>query len=135
MQTVVGKHYILELYGCAPELLNDADYVREGVVGAARAAGLTLLDLVSHHFAPQGVTAVGLLAESHLSIHTWPEHELAAADLFSCGKEATPNLACDYLIEYFRARDHTLRVLTRGAKAQRDRSPSWPATDDASAGT
>ena len=78
---------------------------------------VTLLKLSSHQFHPQGVTAVGLLAESHLSIHTWPEHGYAAVDVFTCGEEARPQQACDYLVKRFAARRHSLVVLPRGVGA------------------
>lgn len=74
----------------------------------------TLLKLSSHQFYPQGVTALALLAESHLSIHAWPEHGYAAVDIFTCGEDARPHQACEYLVERFAARQHSLVVLPRG---------------------
>ena len=75
----------------------------------------TLLQLVSHQFEPQGVTALALLAESHMSIHTWPENGYAAIDVFTCGRTATPEAACAFLVEQFGAARHRLKVLSRGA--------------------
>ena len=110
----VGTHCILELHGCPRELLDDVLFVRDSVGQAAKHGMSTLLDLTSHKFEPQGVTAIGLLAESHLSIHTWPEHNYAAADIFTCGDDATPKQACAYLVRRFVAEDHSLVVLRRG---------------------
>jgi S-adenosylmethionine decarboxylase len=72
---------------------------------------------VSHKFHPQGVTALGLLSESHISIHTWPEHGYAAADVFTCGDRANPQRACNYLLKAFEATRHSLTKLVRGPEA------------------
>lgn len=113
--TLAGTHYILELYGCPAELLDNHDFVRDAVRQASEYAQSTLLDITSHKFHPQGVTAIGLLAESHLSVHTWPEHGYAAIDIFTCGRESTPDAACDFLVRHFQAERHSLLVLPRGA--------------------
>ncbi|HEY9825852.1 MAG TPA: adenosylmethionine decarboxylase, partial [Stenomitos sp.] len=68
----VGFHCILELYDCSKALLNDADFVRQSLRDAATQAKATLLNEVLHQFEPQGITALALLSESHISIHTWP---------------------------------------------------------------
>ena len=69
----VGKHCILELYNCDPAKLDDEAFLRTAITSAAKRAGATLLNLITHRFEPQGVTGLALLAESHISIHTWPE--------------------------------------------------------------
>ena len=66
----IGKHCILELYGCCPAKLDDEAFLRSTITAAVQRAGATLLHLITHHFEPQGVTGLALLAESHLSIHT-----------------------------------------------------------------
>ncbi|MCP4591521.1 MAG: adenosylmethionine decarboxylase [bacterium] len=115
--TPVGTHCILELHGCRSDRLNDAGFVREAIEHASQRSLSTLLNLTSHQFEPQGVTAVGLLAESHLSIHTWPEHGYAAVDIFTCGENARPREACEYLAGCFEADKHSLVVLPRGIGA------------------
>jgi S-adenosylmethionine decarboxylase len=90
----VGKHCILELYDCDPGKLNDEAFIRTSIATAAKEAGATVLHLISHHFQPQGVTGLVLLAESHLSIHTWPESGYAAVDVFTCGDHTMPDRAC-----------------------------------------
>ena len=109
-----GIHCIFELYGCPYELLDDEDFVRASVEQASEKALSTLLSLNSHKFSPQGVTAVGLLAESHLAIHTWPEMNYAAVDIFTCGEFADPRKACDFLVGRFKAERHSIIVLERG---------------------
>ena len=68
-----GKHFLLELYKCDYEKLNDESFLRCTLNNAAKLANATVLNLISNKFEPQGVTAIALLAESHISIHTWPE--------------------------------------------------------------
>ena len=82
---MVGKHCILELYDCDPSKLDDEVFLRSAITQAAERAGATLLNLITHQFQPQGVTGLALLAESHISIHTWPEAGYAAVDVFTCG--------------------------------------------------
>lgn len=117
-------HCIVELYGCPEHLLNDREFVQRTLREAAAQGLSTLITDVAHQFTPQGVTALGLLAESHIAIHTWPEHRYAAADVFTCGHRADPVRACEYLVRAFRARSHSLRTIPRG----------MPVTPSASAG-
>ncbi|MCP4711787.1 MAG: adenosylmethionine decarboxylase [Planctomycetes bacterium] len=114
-----GIHCILELCGCPNELLNDELFVCEALKKATRKSLSTLLQLSSHKFEPQGVTAIGLLAESHISIHTWPEQNYAAVDIFTCGDSADPEPACEYLIREFQAQQHHQLFISRGEGAPR----------------
>lgn len=81
----VGTHLLLEGWGAPAEVLNDPLRVRVALQATVAAGDLTLRRLVLEQFEPQGITAIALLAESHLAIHTWPERGLFAADLFHCG--------------------------------------------------
>ena len=112
-QPFQSKHLLLELYGCNYEKLDDESFVRCTLNNSAKLAKAKVLNLISNKFEPQGVTAIALLAESHLSIHTWPESLYAAVDIFTCGQNMKPDLACQYLIEYFRVEEHFLRVINR----------------------
>lgn len=112
----VGMHCILELHGCRTELLDNETFLRRALTEASRHGMSTLLKLGSHKFDPQGVTAFALLAESHLSIHTWPESGYAAVDAFTCGDTANPRKACEYLVEALEATAHSLTVLPRGGE-------------------
>lgn len=109
----VGRHCIAELYDGCPEKLNSESFIREALTEAANRSGATLLSLTSHNFTPQGVTALALLSESHLSIHTWPELGYAAVDAFTCGAHTDPEIACLYLKEALVAERYTLKMLER----------------------
>ena len=109
----VGKHCILELYGCSPAKLDDESFLRSTITAAVQQAGATLLNLITHQFAPQGITGLALLAESHLSIHTWPEAGYAAVDVFTCGDHTMPERACLVLQQELEARGHSLRSFQR----------------------
>jgi len=108
-----SKHLLLELYRCDFEKLNDESYLRCILNRAAKLANAKVLNLISNKFEPQGVTAIALLAESHISIHTWPESNYSAVDIFTCGKNMMPEIASQYLIEYLMAKEHSLRVIER----------------------
>ena len=110
-----SKHFLLELYKCDYEKLNDESFLRCTLNNAAKFANATVLNLISNKFEPQGVTAIALLAESHLSIHTWPEANYSAVDIFTCGQNMKPEISCEYLIEALMAKEHLLRVIHRNA--------------------
>jgi len=112
-QAPIGKHCILELYDCSRSKLNDEAFLRSTITAAVQRAGATLLQLITHHFEPQGVTGLALLAESHLSIHTWPESGYAAVDVFTCGDHTMPERACAELIDALEAQRHSLRSFQR----------------------
>ena len=108
-----SKHFLLELYRCDYVKLDDESFLRCTLNNAAKLANAKVLNLISNKFQPQGVTAIALLAESHLSIHTWPELHYSAIDIFTCGQNMKPEISCKYLIEALMAREHLLRVINR----------------------
>ena len=112
-----SKHLLLELYGCDYKKLNDESYLRCTLNRAAKLANATVLNLISNKFEPQGVTAIALLAESHISIHTWPESKYSAVDIFTCGQSMSPELASQYVIEALKAEEHFLRIIERDPPA------------------
>ena len=115
-----GISYLIELFECPPDVLDD-DLLIEATVGeAVEHANATLLHQESRRFEPQGVTAFALLSESHISIHTWPELGYAAIDIFTCGKRAMPERACDFLVGALEAGRHSVRQVERGVGLQQD---------------
>jgi S-adenosylmethionine decarboxylase len=109
------KHCVAELYRADSEKLNDEAFVREALANAADLANATLIDIRTHPFDPQGITGFALLAESHISIHTWPECGFAAIDAFTCGDRTKPDVACSYLADAFLARGHSISIIERGS--------------------
>lgn len=92
----IGTHILCELSGCTEELLNHHVLVGKFMTEAALRAGATIVHDFFHQFSPQGVSGVLVLAESHFSIHTWPEQRYAALDFYTCGL-MQPELACEYM--------------------------------------
>ncbi len=113
LEDIVGKHCILELYGCDSAKLNDEAFVRTSVTSASKIAGAKLLNMITHRFDPQGITGLALLAESHISIHTWPESKYAAIDVFTCGEKTMPQKACELLAKQFESTSHVLNSFIR----------------------
>ena len=110
----LGKHLLLELQDCDREVLNDLGYLRSVMIEAAVECGATVLGESFHPFSPQGVSGVVVIAESHLSIHTWPEYGYAAADIFTCGTTVQPEKAAEVLVEKLSAKNHSIIEMQRG---------------------
>jgi S-adenosylmethionine decarboxylase len=106
-----GVHLIIDLHGA--EGLNDIDLIDATLRRCVAAARATLLHLHLHHFHPNGVSGVAVLAESHISIHTWPDLGYAALDVFMCGK-AEPEACIPILRKAFKARRVAVNELLRG---------------------
>jgi len=107
----LGAHYIADLYGCRG--LSDPVFIERSLSRSALAANATILQSRFHHFAPGGVTGVLVLAESHISVHTWPEHDFAAVDIFMCGNAAIDK-AIDIIKEEWRPRRMVSKTIMRG---------------------
>ena len=110
----VGLHLLLELKECNPRLLNDMDFIRQALLNTAHDVGATVVGESFHRFSPQGVTGILAIAESHISIHTWPEFGYAAADIFACGSTFRPKQAAEILIERFESKDPDIIEVQRG---------------------
>ena len=110
----LGRHLLLELNGCNTKLLNDIKRVEEILVAGAKIAQATIIGTHFHQFSPFGISGVVVIAESHLAIHTWPEHGYAAVDIFTCGETLRPEAAVQYLVDKFQSRQPSLMELKRG---------------------
>jgi S-adenosylmethionine decarboxylase len=109
-----GIHLLADLGGVAPALLVDAGAIDALLRQAALGAGAQILHSHFHSFGPgQGITGVLLLAESHISIHTWPEHGFAAADIFMCGA-AQPQRALAIIEAALQPATRSVRTVARG---------------------
>jgi len=114
----LGRHELVELYGCEPGVLDDEGAIRRVMLEAAASSGATVVGERFHKFSPQGVSGVVVLAESHLAVHTWPEHGYAALDLFTCGAQLDTDACFRHLAESLGCRHRTSSVLSRGARAE-----------------
>jgi S-adenosylmethionine decarboxylase len=108
----MGKHYLLNLYECSFVLLNDEHFLMDLLQNAAIASGATVVQTIYKKFEPQGVTVLCLLSESHISIHTWPEEEKAAVDIYTCG-DCNPKIGCDIIIKQLQSTNHCLKYIER----------------------
>jgi S-adenosylmethionine decarboxylase len=105
-------HLIADLEG--PKFIEDAKEVERILWEAAKAANNTPLQATVYKFPVQGITGVILLAESHIAIHTWPEHDYIAVDIFTCGRKTQPEKALEYFIKVFKPRRVKSQLIDRG---------------------
>jgi S-adenosylmethionine decarboxylase proenzyme len=128
---ILGRHLVAEYTNCRPEVLNDAALLERSLLEAVRKSGATVVDSVFHRYAPQGVSGVIVIAESHMSIHTWPEYNYAAVDFFTCGRTVDPYLAHEHLRKMLGDADACVTELPRGIPSDTDEmiqhKPSEPA--------
>lgn len=110
----LGRHILAEFYSCTSKALDDTSGIEALMVEAANKAGATIINSSFHHFSPAGVSGVVVIQESHLAIHTWPEYRFAAVDIFTCGREADPQAALDYLKHKLQAARVEMREESRG---------------------
>ena len=118
MVDALGRHLLLELSGCPYTLLNDVDFIRKNILTAAEKAKVTVISDSFNRFNPQGISGMVIIAESHISIHTWPEYRYAAVDIFTCGDSAMPDRALGHIIEALRPEDHKIYVVKRGVLSE-----------------
>ena len=107
------KHILFDLEECPYDLLDDERFVRNSLFHASIASNSEIIKIDFHKFYPQGVTGYALLADSHLSIHTWPEKGIAKCDIFTCSAKSKPEKAVEYLIEAFKATKSTSQEYER----------------------
>lgn len=116
----LGRHLLAEFTGCDPARLADLEHITAAMLGAAEAAGATIITHNFHHFSPLGVSGAVIIAESHLAIHTWPEYRFAAVDLFTCVSRVEPRKAMVFLKEALGAEDLEVLEYQRGPLKQLD---------------
>ncbi len=110
----LGRHLLVELFSCNVDILDDLEKIEVLMKEAARLSGATIVESVFHRFQPHGISGVVVIAESHLAIHTWPEHGYAALDFFTCGADIDYWMAHDFLKKAFMAGDSEVKELLRG---------------------
>ena len=114
MNKSLSTHLLLDMFECDRIILNDCKAIESILLAAAKEAKTTVLHSHFHKFSPQGVSGFAMIAESHLSIHTWPEDNFAAADIFVCGDTTLIEKAKDYFIGVFKPRRVESKKIDRG---------------------
>lgn len=117
---ILGNHVICEAFECNSDYLNDEERIRRILHEAAKIAHTDLRDIMLEKFTPYGITAVAIVSESHLSIHTWPELGYAAIDVFTCGTRSDPVAAAEYIAEQFDSTFVTRNEIKRGVILHRN---------------
>jgi S-adenosylmethionine decarboxylase len=108
----MGKHLLLEVYDVDFEAINNVELLQNAMIGGINRAKMTILNVFSHCFIPQGCTVVIALAESHVSCHTWPENGCLAIDVYTCG-EGNPRLIALEILKYLNSDSYSIREITR----------------------
>lgn len=119
----IGRHLIAEFYECDCDVLDNVETVRAAMLEAAVSIGATVMGDAFHRYAPQGVSGTILIAESHLSVHTWPEAGYAAVDIYTCGG-LDPRSGFRLLETRLSAGDSRMQEIARGVPA--DLEPGRP---------
>ena len=111
--TPKGIHYLLECSGIDISILTNKDLLENILHQGAIEAGATIVESTIHEFNPYGLSGVIVIAESHIAIHTWPEHHYAAIDIFTCGDALIAEKIYQNLIQLLKPTKHTHQVITR----------------------
>jgi S-adenosylmethionine decarboxylase proenzyme len=114
MESPFGKHILAEYSECECTFLDSEPDIRSLMLEAATRSGATVVGDIFHHFSPQGVTGVVVVAESHLAIHTWPEFGYASVDLFTCGTRVDPWIGFEYIKEKLQSKRWVSKEIARG---------------------
>jgi S-adenosylmethionine decarboxylase len=118
----LGVHCIAEFYNCDAAILNNHKHIRKVFVEAAKDSGATIVKVAFHKFNPWGVSGVVVIAESHLTIHTWPEYGYAAVDIFTCGDLINNNQILEKIKKGLGAKSCSTSVIQRGILAENQKS-------------
>jgi len=110
----LGRHLIVEFYNCDGNFLNDIKKIKEILIGGAKYAKATIIKVVFHKFSPYGVTGIIIIAESHISLHTWPEYSFASIDIYTCGSKVNPWKAYQFYKKYFKPKTVSVLEMKRG---------------------
>ncbi|MBL4716660.1 MAG: adenosylmethionine decarboxylase [Bacteroidetes bacterium] len=116
----LGLHVLMEFHKCPFEILNNLKALELTMNDAAKASKATIIKSVFHQFSPQGVTGVIVVAESHIAIHTWPEHGYAAVDFFTCNMDMDYKKAYYLLVHNLKSKVYTYRSIKRGNLQYKD---------------
>lgn len=111
---MIGKHLACDFYGVSSSQLGDVVFLENRLKHAVDVSGATILSIQSYTFTPQGLTVLIAISESHVSIHTWPEHQYLAFDAFTCGNNVSPQIILDVFADALRYKERETTELKRG---------------------
>lgn len=110
----LGRQILVEYYDCKSSKLNDVEFIEQSMLDGTKAARATIISHNFHKFSPYGVSGVVVIAESHVAIHTWPEYDYAAVDIFTCGDTIDPWVIQEFLKEAFESKNTSSMEMKRG---------------------
>lgn len=110
----LGRQILVEFYDCDSEKINDVSYIESAFLEATRASRATIISHNFHKFSPHGVSGVVVIAESHVTIHSWPEYNYAAVDIFTCGDTIDPWIIQEHLKEALQSKNISSMEMKRG---------------------
>ncbi|GAA0611114.1 S-adenosylmethionine decarboxylase proenzyme [Virgibacillus siamensis] len=111
---IMGRQVIAELWDCNIDILNDINLLERIFVDAAIKAGATVRNVLFHQFAPHGVSGVVIISESHLTIHSFPEHGYASIDVYTCGTKIDPTIAVEHIVYALESKTNEIKEIPRG---------------------
>lgn len=115
MNTFLGHQTTADFYGCKSEKINSCEFIEATLLKAAKLLNLTVVNTTIHSFSPIGVSGVIVIEESHIAIHTWPEHNYIAIDFFTCNKSFDLNVGLEWLKQEFNAESLSIKEIKRGS--------------------
>ena len=110
----LGRQILVEFYDCDSDKINDVEYIESSFLAATRASKATIISHNFHKFSPHGVSGVVVIAESHVTIHSWPEYNYAAVDIFTCGDTIDPWVIQEHLKKAFNSQNTSSMEMKRG---------------------
>lgn len=110
----LGRQILVEFYDCNSDHINDVEFIESAMLTATRESGATIISHNFHKFSPHGVSGIVVIAESHVSIHSWPEYDYAAVDIFTCGETIDPWVIQEHLKESFESKNVSSMEMKRG---------------------
>ena len=110
----LGQHILVEFYNCDKDIIDSEVKISELLTQSAKISNATIIKTTIHKFAPQGVSGVIVIAESHFAIHTWPEFNYVSLDIFSCGNNIDTSKAIEFLKKEFNSTKSEIKHIVRG---------------------
>ena len=111
-----GRHALADLYECESEFLDNIDEIKRIIDESCSEANLTIVESKYHKFEPIGLSGVSILAESHITVHTWPEYKFVSIDAFTCGRKMNPTIVCEIIADKLDCKKRDIKEYKRGTK-------------------